>query len=188
MKNWRQISIAVVLLAAFLTAQSLAAGQWLHVRVEESGQGETVKVNVPLALAESVLPLVEDHELQRHLRHEGVHFGHHHFTVEELRQVWEKAKAEGDFEIVNVAKDEDQVRVAFEGGGLVVRGKEDSHTEFDVKIPAEVVDALLSGSGEELNFRAALQALTSLGSQQYVLVKERDSTVRVWIDQQAGQQ
>ncbi|MEE8584618.1 MAG: hypothetical protein V3T83_07180 [Acidobacteriota bacterium] len=187
MKNWRQQSIGIVWLTAVLTAQTLAAGQWLHVRVEEPGQGETVKVNVPLALAESVLPLLDSHDLQRQLRHHGLKIGRHHWSVEELRQVWEKAKAEQDFEFLSIEKDQDKIRVAMEGDSLVVRGREDSHTEFDVRIPTQVVDALLSGSGDELNFRAALEALTSLGSQQYVLVKERDSTVRVWIDQQPGQ-
>lgn len=188
MRNLKMKSAALGLMAALWTAQALAAGQWLHVRVENAGEEETVKVNVPLALAESVLPMLEEHEVQRQIGEHGIRFGHRRWSTEELREAWEKAKAERDFEFLTAESRHENIRVALEGQDLVVRGSEEGRQEFEILVPTKVVDALLSGSGEELDFRAALEALGDLGSQQVVLVKgEEGSTVRLWIDQNSGQ-
>ena len=186
MKRWKNIAVAAAILAVAISVQAMAAGQWLHVRVEERGNEETVKVNVPLALAESLLPMVEEHgRLGRH----GIRIGRHrhHWTVQDLRDAWQKAKAEGNFEFLSIEKGNESVRAAIEGENLVVRGTEGDDEEFNVQVPIQVVDALLSGSGEELDFRAALESLSNLGSQTLVSVKDRDSVVRVWIDESSGQ-
>ena len=63
-------NLALVALAASIALifpfQSLVAGErWLHVRVEEGGaRGETVSVNVPLSVVESMLPLIHIEELE----------------------------------------------------------------------------------------------------------------------------
>ena len=36
---------------------------WLHLRVEEAETGETVKVNLPLSVVETLLPLVQEKPL-----------------------------------------------------------------------------------------------------------------------------
>jgi hypothetical protein len=51
-----------------------------------------------------------------------------------------------------------------------------------VEIPIDVVDALLSGDGEELNVRGAF-ALLQKRRGDIVRVNDVQSTVRVWIDE-----
>ena len=54
--------------------------------------------------------------------------------------------------------------------------------DVNVQIPSSVVDALLSGEGEELNFRAAIEALAAEGEGELVTVNDDDDRVRVWVD------
>lgn len=187
MRNWKTKSAMLAFTAALLAGQALAAGQWIHVRVENQGEGESVKVNLPLALAESVLPLLEEHDVQRQIERSGIRVGHRRWSVGELREAWEKAKAEGDFEFLVVESRDENIHMSLEGNNLIIRGSEDGQKEFEAMVPAKVVDALLSGSGEELDFRAAVRALGDLGSRQFVLLEHEGSTVRIWIDQTAGQ-
>jgi hypothetical protein len=51
-----------------------------------------------------------------------------------------------------------------------------------VEVPIEVVDALFSGQGEELNFRAGFAELQKRRGD-IVRVKDDHSTVRIWIDE-----
>ena len=45
-----------------------------------------------------------------------------------------------------------------------------------------MVDALLSGEGEELNLMAAMEALVDEGEGQLVTVTGENENVRVWVD------
>ena len=66
---------------------------------------------------------------------------------------------------------------------VTVRASEDEDgADVNVQIPSRVVDALLSGEGEELNFRAAIEALAAEGEGELVTVNDDDDRVRVWVD------
>jgi hypothetical protein len=56
--------------------------------------------------------------------------------------------------------------------------REDVH----VKMPAAVVEALLSGDEDELDVAAAIRALARHGEGELVTVSGDDETVRIWID------
>jgi hypothetical protein len=53
-----------------------------------------------------------------------------------------------------------------------------------VDLPVALVDALFSGSERELNIRAALGELRRMRGD-VVRVNDRDSKVRIWIDETA---
>jgi hypothetical protein len=46
----------------------------------------------------------------------------------------------------------------------------------------KVVEALLSGSKDELDITAGLHALAGQGDVELVSVKDDDNTIRVWLD------
>jgi len=113
--------LAAALLLAPLAgyAQSTPSGdRWLHVRVVSTdSKGETVCVNVPLELAEKVLPAINKNQLHGgkitidKLDEEGV----------DLRAVLEAVRGSKDGEFVTVnGKDGEDVRVAKQGGFLLV--------------------------------------------------------------------
>jgi hypothetical protein len=118
---------AALLAPLTIGAQSTPSGdRWLHVRVISSdADGESVSVNVPLELAEKVLPIINKNQL-----HGGK------ITVDkldadgvDLRALLEAVKSAKDGEFVTVnGKDGEDVRVAKQGGFLLVHVTDvDSH-------------------------------------------------------------
>jgi len=163
--------------AAHLAAQ--ATNPWLHVRVEEPGRSR-VHVNLPLNVVEVALEaapgVLESHGRVR-LGREGKGI-----SVADLRRMWNELKSAGDADLVTVEEKDESVRVARRGGLVEVRVDRKGREEVRVEVPVEVVDALLSGEGEELNVKAAIRQLRTRRGD-IVRVNDENSTVRVWIDE-----
>jgi hypothetical protein len=180
---------------------SAKADRWLHVRViSTDGKGETVRVNVPLELAEKVLPAVNHDRL-----HNGkVKIDCAHMDDVDLHALVDAIHSSKDGEYVTVQGSDNDVRVAKQGGYLLVHvldhgyrgkhgmkdeaadksasGKSNEKNEVEVKVPMKVIDALFSAGKDELDLVAALHALSAAGDTELVSVKDRDNTVRVWLD------
>jgi hypothetical protein len=182
---------AVMLLAGLSLAPALRAQQaaqnsslndkWLHVRVESTdGRGDTVRVNVPLALAAKVLESV-DHD-QLHHGHINVNRGD--FDGVDLRTILNAVKSTSDGEFVTVQKRDANVSVAKKGGFLLVHvvDKESHGENVDVKMPMSVADALVAPGNQDLDLVGAIRALAAAGDTELVNVKDRENTVRVWLD------
>jgi hypothetical protein len=205
--------VAVVLTLALVTAGSMVTSivraqsgsqtpdKWLHVSViSKDANGETVRVNVPLSLAEKVLPAINKDKLQggkvrvREFEMNGV----------DIRAIFDAVNSTKDGEFVTVESRKENVRVAKEGGYLIVKVrdmKEARKTEtpdekpaasyeerVDVRVPMSVVEALLSGAKDELDLVAAIRALAAHGDSILVTVDDRKNTVKVWVDSKnAGQ-
>ena len=156
--------------------------RWLHVRVIcTDGKGDTVRVNVPLELAEKVLPAVNHDRL-----HNGkVKIDNSDINDVDLRAIMDAIRSAKDGEYVTVQGSDNDVRVAKEGNHLIVHvvDKEGSKkSQVEVKVPMKVVEALLSAGKDELDLVAALHALGSQGDVELVSVKDSENTVKVWLD------
>jgi len=207
------MAAALLLLPLSGAAQSATSGErWLHVRVVSAdANGESVRVNVPLELAEKILPAINKNQL-----HGGkVTIGKLDADGVDFRALLEAVRTAKDGEFVTVnGKDGEDVRVAKQGGFLLVHVTDASghvarhqHANKDsadkkpgggdqaakesavanvshveVKIPLSVVDALLSGKKDELDLVAGLHMLSAQGDTELVSVKDGEDTVRVWID------
>ena len=155
--------------------------RWLHVRVIcTDGKGDTVRVNVPLELAEKVLPAVNHDRL-----HNGkVKIDNSDINDVDLRTIMEEVRSAKDGEYVTVQGNDNDVRVAKEGNHLIVHvvDKGSKKSQVEVKVPMKVVEALLSAGKDELDLVAALHALGSQGDVELVSVKDSENTVKVWLD------
>lgn len=179
---------AVGTLVLSLTAAGAALAQtannaWLHVRVEEGAKQSKVNVNLPLGVVEAVLRSAPD-AVQKHGR---IHFGHEKdgMKVADARRAWEQLKKAGDVDFVTVEDKDQKVRVSRQGSLVVVKVEgAPGHDQVSVEVPVEMVDALLSGEGEELNITAALGVLQKRRGD-IVRVTDKDSTVRIWIDERS---
>ncbi len=194
------ITLATSLLAAGLLLTPVAAAQaspssgsgqnvsasshdrWLHVRVTNPGKNEeTVRVNVPLELAEKVLPTINKNRL-----HSGkVSFDDIDCHGVDLHALVDAVRSSKDGEFVTVQSKDSDVRVAKQNGYLFVHVFEKNrpkHSQVEVKVPMKVVDALFSAGKDELDLVAALHALSSQGDTELVSVKDEENTVRVWLD------
>jgi hypothetical protein len=154
--------------------------RWLHVRViSTDGKGETVRVNVPLELAEKVLPAVN---------HDRLHAGKVRIDRSDdvdLRALMEAIRTAKEGEYVTVEDHDNDVRVAKQGNHLTIHVLDKSGSnkpQVEVKVPVKVIDALLSSGKEELDLVAALHTLGAEGDTELVSVKDSESTVRVWLD------
>jgi len=161
---------------------SVSKDRWLHVRVISSdAKGETVRVNVPLELAEKVLPAINKDRL-----HGGkVRIDHEHMNDVDLRALVDAIRTTKDGEFVTVQSNECDVRVAKLNNHLIIHvlDKENSKkSDVEVKVPMRVIDALFSAGKDELDLVAALHALSAQGDTELVSVKDHENTVRVWLD------
>ncbi|MFB3922388.1 MAG: hypothetical protein ACE145_11740 [Terriglobia bacterium] len=186
----RRILLGLAIVLSTSTA-ALAVDRWVHIKVEDGGaDGEIVRVNVPLALAEKVLPAINTKEL----RGGKVKCDQAKIEDVDVRAILEAVRSAPDNEFVTVESKKNHVRVAKSGGHLLVKvqdwkgidkakpdAKEKPET-VDVSIPFTVIDALLSGAKDELDVLAAVRALSTVGDTVLVTVNDDHSKVRIWVD------
>jgi hypothetical protein len=194
------LGVSALFPALSMAQNSSKSDQWIHVRVEsKDDNGETVRVNVPIEMAEKILPVINHENLQRG----KVRIDNAHLDDIDLRALLDAVRTSKDGEYVTVQSKGDNVRVAKNSGYLYIhviekkdKDKADKHTgtkdsvkddsaiesKVEIKVPMKVVDALFSAGKDELDIVAALHALSSNGDTELVSVKDNQDTVRVWID------
>jgi hypothetical protein len=178
MKNYLLSAVVIILVAGFASAAS--SKMWVHVNVQDSTKEETVKINLPLSVIEAMLPMIEE----EHLRRGSIEINDHDFQVEDLRKAWNEIRDEGDMDFITVEGRDGNVSVRIQGNYLLVQPeKQSDHRKVDIRIPIQVVDAMLSGSGNQLNLAAGIKALRDSGVRDIITVNDNHSSVRVWIDE-----
>jgi hypothetical protein len=180
-------SLAAVCLSAAMVAGTAPkvlaapAERYLHIKVDDPSKGESVNVNVPLSMAEKILPTVNKGSL-----HNGhVTIGKADLNDVDVRAILDALRTAEDNEFVTVKEKDQEVRVAKSNGNIIVHvrdsGKESQ--KVDVTVPMKVVDALLSTAKEnELDVAAALRALSDAGDALLVTVQDATQHVRIWVD------
>jgi hypothetical protein len=186
MRKGLQRAAAICLLAtgALSSAMVTMAGtgeRYLHVKVDDAKNGESVNVNVPLSMAEKILPAVNKGNL-----HAGkVTVGEAQMEGIDLHAILDAIRTAPDNEFVTVKEKDQDVRVAKSNGNLIihVKGNKDGDQKVDVTVPMKVVDALFSTTQkDELDIAAALRALSDAGDILIVTVQDASQHVRVWVD------
>jgi hypothetical protein len=167
-------------------ASAATQDRWLHVRIEnQEDKGETVRVNVPVELAEKVLPTINRDRL-----HAGkVKIDCVHANDVDLRALADAVRTAKDGEYVTVESNDNEIRVAKQAGHLIVHVLDKGRSrksQVEIKIPMKVVDALFSAGKDELDLVAALHALSAQGDTELVSVKDEENTVRIWLDSKNG--
>src|SRR5215469_10287826 len=116
------------------TSETADKGErWLHVRViSTDGGGETVRINVPLELAEKVLPAV-NHD---RLHHGKLRIDSSDVNDVDLHAVMDAVRTAKPGEYVTVQCDANDVRVAKEGNHLIIhaldKGGSKNSTQLDL--------------------------------------------------------
>ena len=196
-------------LGAFAQSSTTSSSdRWLHIRVVSSdGRGESVRVNIPLDMAEKVLPAID----QDRLHHGKVHISEAECHGVDVKTLLDAVRTTKDGEFVTVQSDDADVRVAKQTGYLLIHVTDKSgrhhfnrhhrasernekgekaekseaanrESKVEIKVPMKVIDALFSAGKDELDISAALRALSSFGDTELVSVKDEENTVRIWLD------
>lgn len=186
MRRRTQIAAVVCLLAAAMTALAVPAApapaeRYLHVNVENPAKGESVNVNVTLAMAEKILPAINNHGL-----HNGrVTIHNAEMNGVDVRTLLDAVRTAPDNEFVTVKNNDADVRVAKANGNIIVHviSKKNKDQKVDVTVPLKIVDALFdTAQNDELDIAAALRALSDAGDILLVTVQDSSQKVRVWVD------
>jgi len=178
--------VAALLAAGLALAPALAqsGGRWLHVRVVDgSVKAATVKVNLPVSVLETMAQAIEDDHF-----HDGrIELGHDGIDAAQLQEMWKAIRASQDMEFVTVESDDATVKVAKSGKYLLAKvdGHDGDGGKVDVRIPLDVVDALLQAPKGQLNVKGAIQALAAHDDGALVQVHDGANEVKVWIDSKA---
>jgi hypothetical protein len=162
--------------------------RYLHVRVDGGADGEKVNVNVPLALAEQVLPAINHGQM--HAGKVKVDLGKMNTGDVDVKAILQAVRNSPDNEFVTVQQADQDVRVAKSGDNLIVHvrsksdgGKDKGSEKVDVTVPLALVDAALKNSADgEIDLNAVLRALESSGDNFVVNVKDSEQTVHIWVD------
>ena len=153
-------------------------GRWLHVRVEEHPD-ERIAVNIPLSLVGAVLPMIDTPELSRGRL--DARWEREHLNGIDLRELFEALRDAPDADFVTVRSRHEDVRVSKDRGFLIVRVDEDDEN-VRVRMPLEVLEAMLGDDDGELDLIAGLERLSRYDGEDLVTVESHDSLVRIWID------
>jgi hypothetical protein len=178
--SWKTVVGATLMVLAAAAAEA-RTDLWLHIKVREGEDGSRVSINLPLSVVEAAAPLIPDEaRVAGKLR-----VGAQELSVADLRRIWNEARRQPDGTFITVDEASGSVKVARRGGALLIRAVDRASRHDDrveVRIPAAVVDALLSGSGDNLNLAAAVEALARTGEGELVTVNGENETVHLWVD------
>jgi len=189
MKRAIQAAVMVLCMAGVAMAGT-PPERWLHVSVIDKDSGETVRVNVPIAMAEKVLGTIHQGNL-----HEGKIKIDGRFDDDvDLRALLEAVRTAPDNEFVSVQGPHEDVSVAKMGGNLVIHvrengkkgdkkdGEKKDDSRVEVTVPMKLVDALVANGSKDLDVAAALRVLGEMGDMTLVTVQEAEQSVRIWVD------
>lgn len=176
---------AALLGLALTAAPAFAANDlWFHVKVrEKGGDNANVTLNIPVSFLQSLMPMVAK---QAELEGGRIAIEDKDVSTEDLRRVLTALKDSPDATFAEVETDNEKVIFYKQGNYLRAETKEGTGgAEVNARFPIAVLDALLSGNGNELNLEAALNALVDHGPGELVTIRDGETSVRVWIDHNA---
>lgn len=190
MRKTTQVAGMLCLMAACVTGMAASAmpaptERYLHVKVEDSKQGESVNVNLPLSIAEKMIPTVNKGKL-----HDGhISIGHADMNGIDVKGLLDAIRTAPDNEFVTVKQKDQDVRVAKSNGNLIVhvRSTEGEKENVDITVPLKIVDALFTNTKDgELDLVAAIHALSDAGDALLITVQDASQHVRIWVDSRSN--
>lgn len=179
MKRMLRRVAPLVMLFAVVPLAAQTKDPWFHLEVRENKEEpELVKVNLPVSMLDVALKIAKDKNF-----HQGkIRLSSKEISVAEMRQLWSELKKAGNAEFVTVEKKEETVRIGREGNFVLVKVMEGKISKVDLRVPVPVVDALLAGSEDELDIKAALLAMRQKNVGDILTVNDDKTQVRMWID------
>ncbi len=169
-----------------LPVASQAEQRWLHIRVDESGpEGEKVRINVPIELAEAIMPTIESEGFRKGIIRL---YGLSESEVD-LPKLIAALRDARDGEYVRVDSQDEKVRIRKEDGRLLIDVDESGAAaeKVHISIRMEVLQAMLTERNNELDALAALQVIGEEDGM-LVTVDSEDETVRIWVDDESGEE
>jgi hypothetical protein len=180
-RKYLAVLTAIAVVAVSGAAYAQAQTSWIHVRVDDE-DGSKVNVNLPMSLVEVALDIAGQEAFDGH-HGPRLHIGRHHdVSIEDLRRMWTELREAGDAQFVDATDDDEHVSIYRRGDRVFIDVDEDGQEKVRLEVPFSVVDVLLQGDGEELDFVGAIRELARTNNGEIIRVNDGDSSVRIWID------
>jgi len=164
-----------------VTSLSVQASElWFHVRVEEHrGKEVKVEVNLPFSAIERAIALIP----ARYVKETSIRIDDRDLSVEDLRDAWKTLRSSAEGEWIFVGEKRESVTIRRHGPDVTMRVDDEWDDEIvEIRVPADVFQALISGPSDRLDFPNAIQLLGRRGSGSIVVKGGDDKIVRVWVD------
>ena len=185
---WAAVAVVTLGIGSAMALAAPADGKWIHIRVVDGDEKQTsVKVNMPLTALVTMADSIED----EHFKDGHITIGHEGIDAAKLREAWQSVRNAKDMDFITVESDDETVKVAKSGRFMIARvhdqrsGKGADGEQVQVRVPLEVVDALLDAPDGQFNIKSALEALAAQHTGELVTVTDGASRVRIWIDDKA---
>jgi hypothetical protein len=173
-----------VMTAGVAGAETRRDDLWFHLTVNEPKDGSKVVLNLPLSMVEKAGGFLPK---QARNGNGKIRINDEEMSKADLQSMWNDLRRRPDMTFLTVEESDGKVKMAKQGNYLVIHAADHGvkRENVQVRMPIAVVDALLSGQGEDLDVAAALQALVRAGEGELITVDGDDETVRMWIDNRA---
>jgi hypothetical protein len=191
-KRFQIVTVFCLLAAALLASTAVMAApgdRYLHVKVDDADKGESVNINLPLSVAEKILPTVN----KGHLHAGTVSISDADIEGVDIKAILDAIRTAPDNEFVTVKEKDQDVRVAKSNGNLLIHvrdnsnGKDKHGQKVEITVPMKVVDALFSTAKQnELDISAAIRALDGAGETLLVSVEGASQHVKIWVDSRSS--
>lgn len=179
---------ALMLFAAVMVTSlgAQASDLWFHVLVEE-GRGREVKVevNLPFSAVERAMALIP----ARYVKESSIRIDDRQLSVEDLRGALNELRSSPEGEWITVGERSEPVTMRRDGADVTMR----AHDKWDeetvqIRVPADVFLALVSGPAHRFDFARAFQRLGRRGGGNILVKCGDEKVVRVWVDSQSDGQ
>lgn len=155
------------------------AGKWFHMIVAEQDGGRTrIRLNLPLSAVTRAAHLFPDDRT----RSKRIELGGADFRVSDFRRIWTALPEAAETTLPDTVH---EVKLKRERGYLIISVANPADPAV-VRIPAAVVDALLSGAGNDLDFAAAARVVARIAPSEVLAVATDEKSVRMWVDSNPG--
>ncbi len=189
MRTKLAFGLIALVVAAAPAATAGDRDAWIHIRVDaRDGDGEQVRINLPLQMIESLLPMItaDGDSGDVRMTNGRIHFGCRELDGVDLRALLAAVRDAEDAEYITVQGPRENVRVAKEKGDLLVTA-DDRGEKVRVRVRMKVVEALLKSDEQELDLIGMVRALREQGEGELVSVESDKETVRIWIDSKSSE-
>jgi len=171
----------ILFAVSIVTSLSVQASElWFHLSVEEHrGKEIRVEVNLPFRAVERSMALIP----ARYARETSIRIDDRNLSIEDLRDAWRALQStpEGNWIVVGGRKE--SVTMRRDGGEVTMRVDDEWDDEVvEIRVPADVFQALISGPSGRFDLGRAIQLLGRRGSGSIVITDGDDKIVRLWVD------
>ena len=145
--------------------------------LDQGGEHQKVKVNVPLSLIEVVIDSIDKREFMSQIEED-------HPSLD-IPKLWREVRKMEGSDFITVESDKANVRVWKDRQYFRINVQEEGFSEpnVEVKLPLAIMDYVFETRSKDLNFQDLVDQLRGHLPITLVTAKHDDATVKIWLEE-----